>query len=76
MHPLRCIVTGERGSESNMITRKAQQGLLEWLRTCKELGWHESQTPALTDLWWKWHGDDGKLLAVERQPESEVYKHE
>lgn len=53
-----------------MITQKAQRDYLHWLKTCKELGWHSSQMPFLGDLWWKWHGDDGQLLAVERQTEN------
>lgn len=65
----------ERDRGIEMITRKAQKELLEWLRFCKEIGWREKQMPGLTDIWWRWHGDDGQLLAVERQPVSEECEH-
>lgn len=50
-----------------MITEKAKREYLHWLKTCSELGWSKKSMPMLADLWWKWHGDDGQLLAVERQ---------
>lgn len=49
-----------------MITRNAIRDFKAWIATCKELGWSEKTMPALADLWWKWHGDDGQLLASPR----------
>jgi hypothetical protein len=36
---------------------------LVFIRKMKEVGWSKAEMPALTDLYWKYHDDDGNLLS-------------
>ncbi len=37
--------------------------MLEWLNFCRSIGWKATDTPALVDLWWKYHDEEtGELI--------------
>lgn len=50
-------------SERRPTTRAAKH-CMEWINTCKMLGWPKSTIPRLVDLWWEYHDDDGLLIEM------------
>ena len=45
-------------------TRKAILACARWLSYCIEIGWEKNELDDLEALWWKYHDDQGHLIAA------------
>ena len=44
------------------LTVRAMRGIHAWLHYCLSIGWPRSSLKGLTDLWWKYHDEQGNLI--------------
>lgn len=49
-------------------TLKAVRDCGEWLAECLRLGWRKTDLDFLEALWWKYHDDQGNLVAAVAPP--------
>lgn len=50
-----------------MLTVRAMRDFHLWLAYCLDRGWPASTKKELTDLWWKYHDDEGNLTTPNRK---------
>jgi hypothetical protein len=51
-----------------MKTNKAIKECARWLAYCMEIGWDKKDLDMLEKLWWKYHGDNSKIIQKSEEP--------
>jgi hypothetical protein len=57
-------------TRSGTPTARAASDCAKWLQACKDMGWPKTDMPALCDLWWRYHDNEGWWITPPPEPDS------
>lgn len=53
--------------QAQQRSRTAMRACLEWLSSCRRIGFKKSELDELNHIWWRWHDEQGNLLSSPRR---------